>query len=415
MGTKRTKIINSYFHSVIIATFSAWKNGERTPTNGMIEPLISFFGKRTEEITLIDCPHPGSDNIVPKIEIYNNGILQKQKKPLILFPPLFILKRFNEIKTQPTFKIRDFFTVFQTVLFKKTRIDLFIGLESINTLVGILFKKIGNIKTVVYYVSDYSPNRYSSKTFNKIYLWLDRFCAMNADYIWDVSKAMMPARIKSGLRKEKAKPAIHVPNALFPSQIKYAPINRLEPFSLVFAGTIGPENGLDLAIESFAIARKKLPQLKLHILGSGLQKDEIYAKLLIKRLKIEHVVTYHGFISDLTKLSEILMHYMVGLAPYRAIPWSVRWYADATKIRLYFANGLPVVTTQVPPLGKEAQEKGCAIVTNDNKEEFSDAIIQMISDKNNYKKYREAATEFAKHNTWENTYTHALQLMRIET
>lgn len=408
MGTKKLK-----FKSVVIASFSHWENGKRTPVNGMIEPLLQFFGPQAEEIILIDGPHPGSDRIKPKIEVYINGKLSNHSIKYFLFPPLFILERFNKLKTQPLFKIRDFLTAFQILLFKKEKTNLFIGLESLYTISGIFLKKLGKVKTVVYYVSDYSPNRYPSKLFNKIYLFLDKYCATHADYIWDVSKAMMQARIKYGLEKEKSAPNIHVPNALFPSQIRHLPNEKLIPHSLAFAGTIGPENGLDLAVEALAIARRDLPGLKLYVLGGGLKDEEKRVDELIKKLKLQNSVVNHGFISDLNLLSDKLTKYMVGLAPYRYIENSVRLYADATKMRLYFANGLPVITTQVPPLGKEAEKKGCAIVVNDTKEELAKAIITMFKNKKAYLKYRNAAIKYAENNTWENTYSNALKQMKF--
>lgn len=410
MGNKgKSKIINS----LVIATFSSWKNGKRTPTNGMIEPLLSFFGSRSQEITLLDCPHPGSDDIVPKVEIYRKGELTNRKTFFILFPPLFILKKFNILKTQPTFKVRDFVTAYQILVFKKNKIDLYIGLESIFTIVGILFKKVGKVKTVVYYVSDYSPNRYSSKFFNAFYLWLDRFCVTHADYIWDVSSAMQPARIKYGLDIKKSRPVIHVPNALFPWQMKFRKISDLKPYSIAFAGTIGPENGLDLAVEALPLIIKRIPKVKLYILGGGLPGEEKKVTRIIKKLKLEKYVVNYGFISDLSKLSSILSSCMIGLAPYRAIPNSVRWYADATKLRLYFANGLPAISTFVAPLAKETAEKGCTIVTGDNKEEFAEAILILLTNRNKYLGFRKTAINYAKTNTWENTYSQALKKMNI--
>jgi glycosyltransferase involved in cell wall biosynthesis len=242
---------------------------------------------------------------------------------------------------------------------------------------------------------------------------LDRFCITNADYIWDVSPAMLPARIKAGLDPKKIKPIIEVPNALFPFQIDYDPINKLKKDSLLFVGTIGPENGLDLAVESLSLVRKKIPSVTLDIIGSGLEKEERRVKEMIKKLKLEKAVKFHGFVSDLEKLAKISKQFMVGLAPYRAIDSSVRWYADATKMRLYFANGLPVITTQVPPLGIEVEKKGCAIVVKDEPKQYADAIFKMLKNRKDYEKYRNAAINFAKENTWENTYNNALKKMGL--
>ncbi len=410
MGTGKQK---KGLNNVIIATFSSWKNNQRTPTNGMIEPLLSFFGKRAEHITLIDAQHPGSDTIVPHIAEYIHGKLVKASNPSFLFPPLFILKKHNVLKTQPSFKIRDFVTTIEVLLKQKERVDLFIGLESIFTLAGIMFKKLFKIKTVVYYVSDYSPTRYSSSVFNSIYLWLDRFCATRADYIWDVSPAMLPARVKYGLEPDKAAPCIQVPNALFPWQIKHRSIEELEPYSLAFAGTIGPENGLDLAIEAVALVKKTFPKVKLHIFGGGLKTDEKKAKYLIKKYNLSRSVLYHGFISDLATLSEKLSRCMIGLAPYRAIPSSVRWYADATKLRLYFANGMPVVSTHVPPLAQETSQYGSTIITHDDRESFAQGIVKILENPKMYTRMRKKAMQYAKRNTWENTYKKATENMKL--
>lgn len=413
MGTKRTKVAST-FQTIFIASFAAWQKGKRLPNNGMIEPMLSFFGPRAEKLVLVDCTHPGSsDDVVPKIEEYHYGALVSRTKPRFLFPPENILKKHNTLETQPTFKIRDMVTVAQTINHQRGKIDLFIGLESIYTMVGILFKKLGKIKTVVYYVSDYSPHRYQSKIFNAIYLWLDRFCATHADYIWDVSPAMLPARIHAGLDAKKIKPVIKVPNALFPFQISYLPIIKLKKNSLLFAGTIGPQNGLDLAIEALAIVRKEIPDATLHVLGAGLKSEEEKAARLVKTYHLEHAVKMYGFINDLQKLSKLSQQFMIGLAPYRAIPGSIRWYADATKLRLYFANGQPVVTTQVPPLGKEAEEKRSAMVTKDEIEPYAKAIIKLLKNKKLYATYRKAAIAFAEENTWENTYAHALKKMNL--
>lgn len=415
MGKSSTREINPSFQTVFIATFSAWKKGKRLPTNGMIEPLLSFFEKRAQKVIIVDCTHPGSsDDIVPKIEYYKKGKLIKKQNPLLLFPPKFILNAYNTLATQPVFKIRDMWTVTETLLRQKEKIQLFIGLESIHTLIGIFAKKLGKVSTVIYYVSDYSPNRYTSKIFNSIYLWLDRFCATHADYIWDVSPAMMPARLASGLNPSKAKPLIQVPNGLFPFQISYLPVGKITKNTLLFAGTIGPQNGLDLAIVALALIKKQIPNVMLHILGSGLKSEEEKVAGLIKKYKLEKNVKQYGFIADLKKISDISKHLMIGLAPYKGIPGSIRWYADATKMRLYFANGLPVVTTQVPPLGKEAAEKGSAMITKDSPEPYAKAILSLLKNPTLYREYRRNAIAFAKENTWENTYKNAFNQMKLE-
>ena len=134
------------FPNILIATFAVWTKGKRTPINGMIEPLLSFFSPRVTRIDLIDGPHPGSDRVISRIEIYKNGKLQKfflAKTSFLLYP---LLKLTNVSKTQISFKLRDFLAVLEWGIFSGQKYQLFIGLESVNTLAGVILKKLGRIQ-----------------------------------------------------------------------------------------------------------------------------------------------------------------------------------------------------------------------------------------------------------------------------
>lgn len=399
--------------SIIFATFSVRENGKRSSINGMVEPLTNFFVPKIKRFILLEQPHPGSDTVIPFLEDYLKGKLNKKSRifsSLVLFP---LLKFSSSPQTQISFKIRDFFSVFELIIRSKQKYDLFIGLESINALTGIILRKFGIVGKVVYYVSDYSPNRYKISWFNKLYLSLDRFAVTHCDFIWDVSKAMMPARINAGLIPKKAAPLIHVPNALYEDQIGYLPVSKIIPNSLVYVGTLGKINGPDVAIEALKIAAKSIPQATLHIYGDG-EPDISRIKKLTEKLKLTEKVIFHGFISDQVRLSAETKQFAIGLAPYLEIPGSPRWWADATKIRLYLAAGLPVITTHVPPLGKEIKQDGAGIITNDIPEDFANAIIMLLKDKMLYNHMKKSAIQRARNNTWENTYSQALNKMFLD-
>ena len=399
-------------NKILIATFSVWNKKGRTTISGMIEPLLYFFQPLSQNVDLIDGPHPGSSTVLSRFDYHNKKGLKNRSLSLIsilLFP---FLKLININGTQIIFKIRDFLSVFEFVIRNHSKYDLFIGLESIYTVAGIFLKKMGLVKTVAYYVSDYIPNRYDVKWINDLYLWLDRFCCYNADFIWDVSPAMQIARIKVGLNSQESAPVILVPNALFPDQISYLPINKINLFNLVFAGTFGPENGLPIAIKSLKKIINKFPNTKLNIIGGGHTPEEELRKIA-KEAGVEKNIIFHGFIQDTTKLSDLVRKSAIGIAPYMSYPDSARWFGDATKIRLYLGAGLPVITTHVPPLGKEVEKTGAGIIVKDNEKELADAIIKVFSDKKLYSEMRKNAINFAKNNTWTNSYRNALEQMNI--
>ncbi len=401
--------------SIFVATFSVYEKGKRLPKNGMVEPMISFFVPKVKSLLLLDQPHPTSDIINPFIEKYENGkLVDRYRLSAILYFPIYLYCRMEKKGlTRISYKIRDFFSVIFIALTQKENYDLFIGLEAINALAGIILRKLGKVKTVVYYVSDYSPNRFGKfgkKIFNTLYLWLDRFCVKHADFTWDVSLAMQEGRLKNGLNSKKKYRVVHVANGLFPSQIKSLPISQRIPHSLVYLGTLEPDFGVELAIKAFKEVKKKNPKAILRIIGGG--KELPTLKRLTQKLRLESSVIFYGFVEDNNEVARIVRTSYVGLAPYRAFPESIRWYGDAGKIRQYLASGLPVVTTQVPPLGRQIVEKGAGIMTKDTVESFSDGIMRLLLDHTLYAKLANAAEKISKDNTWENVYAKALRDMK---
>jgi|GEM_PF-602834 len=169
VGVKKNNTQLSNSSSVLFATFSMWKGNVRTPINGNIEPMRDFFVPKVKKLVIIDQPHPGSDGVMPKIEMYSHNNLKSKSYSSSWY--IYFLKPFLEMSntnaTQMLFKIRDFLSVIDWSFQDKIKFDYFIGLESINALAGIFLRKIGRVDTVIYYVFDYSPNRFQNKLFNR--------------------------------------------------------------------------------------------------------------------------------------------------------------------------------------------------------------------------------------------------------
>jgi len=399
---------NVFPSTVLIATFSPWKKGKRLPINGNVEPMLDYFVPRTTRTVLVDQVYPGSDVVLPRIEVYQEGKAQPVKMPSLLVRWLVpLLRLVNTGGTHVSFKVRDFLSVVDWGLRDSTVFDLFIGFEAINALAGVLLRTIGRVKRVVYYVSDYSPDRYKAGWFNALYLWLDRQAAMRADVIWDVSPAMQPARVKAGLNAEKSAPVNIVPNALYPKQIRSLPVHTRKKHTLVFMGTLGVENGPDTAIAAMPHIRRRVGDAVLHIVGGG--QDEQRLKHLARSLHVTDAVVFHGFVADREKVSATIRQFQVAVAPYVYIKGSARLYGDATKIRAYMAAGLPTITTRVPPLGVVIAEKGAGIITGDTPKALADAVVALFRDEKRYAAMCRAAIRFARNNTWEKEYQKAMK------
>lgn len=399
--------------SLLFATFSPYLKNKRDPKNGNIDPFVSFFTKKIKRLVIIDQPHAGSDIVEPRIEEYVRG---KTSKKYILtnifYKPFYLLLKLIPLTDDDTnifLKLRDILSVIHVGFSSKEKFQYFVGLESINTLAGLFLKMFGKVDIVMYYVSDYSPVRYNNRLFNSLYLALDRFCCYHSDFIWDVSKAMQPGRIKAGLNESKSAPVIHVPNALFPKYIKHLPLNKIKPYSLVFMGSLGYENGPDLVIESINLIIKKFPRTVLHIIGGGKELEGL--KKLTEKLKLSNYVKFYGMIPKDEDMLTQLRQFYISLAPYKKIKGSVRLYGDSLKLRAYMASGLPVITTEVPPLGKELNEYGSGVIVNDDYKSIARIVMELFSDSKRYEKLRQKAIEYGKNNTWDNSFTNAFKQM----
>lgn len=399
--------------SVVFATFSLHIRGRRLSNNGNVEPLRDFLISRIKRFVLIEQPLPGSDYVMPKIAVYEHNRLAKLTRSswwlYILYP---LLSLTNANGTQVSFKIRDFLAVLDWCLREKSKIDYMIGMESINTLAGIILRKFNIVRKVVYYEFDYSPKRYTQSWFNWIYLQLDKFCATHADYIWEVSKAMHTARIDAGFTPHKSASVIHVPIGLYPQQIKNVPEHMNRMFKLVYMGTLGTDNGPELAIESIPIIARKFPSVCLYIIGDD-NNNLVRLTAIVRSLKIERNVKFMGLMTNREEIATLMSRMYIALAPYRAISGSPRYYADSSKIRAYFGAGLPVITTAVPPLGIEAAKKGAALIVKDDAQDIAQAVIKLFTNHKRYSDMRNKAVEFAKDNTFEKGFTRAFSQMTL--
>ncbi len=72
-------------------------------------------------------------------------------------------------------------------------------------------------------------------------------------------------------------------------------------FTVLYAGRFNEYKGIFAAIRAVGIAQKSIPAIKLWILGRGNQKNTQKAYYLVKKLGLEGVVVFCGFVSEKEK------------------------------------------------------------------------------------------------------------------
>lgn len=295
-----------------------------------------------------------------------------------------------------------FLTLFR-VLKTKEKWDLFIGVNGLNALAGVILKRLGKVKKVIFYGVDYAPSRFENKMINQIYHFIDQLSIIGADEVWSLSQRMAKAR-QAPSEKSRI-----VPMGVWLDEIKRAPFSRVKKQTLVFAGHLLEKQGAQLVIRAMPEIIKKIPDFNFMIIGKGEYSSTL--KRLAKKLGLAKRVTFAGYIEDHEKMASLISRSALAIAPYETgdLERNFTYYADPGKLKDYLAAGLPIILTDVPHNAYQIEKAGCGKVVNYCQEEISRAVIEMMQDSQKLKKYRQNALKFIQDYDWVKIYGQVFQ------
>ena len=349
--------MKDYFILVSHAAFISGKTFGAL-TNNFVEVLI----QNKKSFTLI-C-HSINGNMPSEIYFYKEGVFERKEK-LFVISKISVLRYITE--------------VISTVLFfwkKNICSGVYIGIDPLNALSGVILKRFGKIKKVIFYTPDYSPKRFENKILNEIYHWIDRFCVRHADQVWNVSRRICNIRQQLGLEAEKN---ILLPNVPSNEYKKYLH-NKKDVHTLVTLGII--KDQLDFMGIFDAIKKIKIsyPDIILKIIGSGPKEDE-YKKYVLEN-ELQQNVIFLGYLDHSDALREISTS-GIGLALYNG-KWEFNHYGDSVKCREFFSFGLPVITTDSHSTVDEIQEFEAGIICEIASDAYVEALEKLFK---NYDEY----------------------------
>ncbi|MBU0709214.1 MAG: glycosyltransferase [Candidatus Omnitrophica bacterium] len=322
-------------------------------------------------------------------------------------------KRVN--KTYLRLKLRDLFSVLYFSLLikkkylKKGAVWFYFGVESINAVAGAIVRLFLPIDYIIYYIFDWSVKWFRNRFLNSAYIWFDKIACYGSDFIWNIAETIEEAR-REKLRYKQRKMGLQltVPYAMsFRADLVRkdvsGPLN-----TVVYSGYLSKENGAllfpDLAKE---IGRSR-QDVRFLVIGGGdclgQMREDIRSK------DIDNIILKDE-ISDQNEIDRILSTSHIAIAPYADEEFSKKKYGDMIKIRNYFALGLPVVTTSIPPVSREIIKERLGFVVSCNVKDLAEACISLLSDRNLYSEIRANVINKAQNHTWENIYNRALKEM----
>ena len=218
----------------------------------------------------------------PSQDLEEYLIKNKAKKLLFIGHPLFYKKNQNgsgykiyengallREKYLKNRKIPSIFSYFKDlvlnicwVFWSKEKWNLFVGVDNLNAFCGVWLKRFRLVKKVVYYVIDYTPQRFENNVVNNIYHWVDKFCVKNCDETWNLSLRMAEAREKyKGLKRKIYNKQKVIPIGIWYDRIPRKDFLKIEKHTLVFMGHILKKQGIQYVLPVIPQIIKKIPDL----------------------------------------------------------------------------------------------------------------------------------------------------------
>jgi glycosyltransferase involved in cell wall biosynthesis len=179
-----------------------------------------------------------------------------------------------------------------------------------------------------------------------------------------------------------------------------------------FIGNFAPWQGVDQLISAAPRILKAQPNVKFVIVGDGLLGKELRSSAA--DLGISDKVLFPGFV-PYKMVPTYINAFDICAAPFGGIERNVKYSFSAIKLYEYMACGKPVVTTDVIGIKNEMQKLGLGRIVNaDDKEGLSNAIIELLADRDMQITLGQKAREWVEaEHSWKNVAARIVDLCQV--
>lgn len=349
----------------------------RTNQGPAAPAIFRYLLKRAGKVVYIELPFPHAEIQSIFLRVYDKSNLSYSKEIPNVRGPNWLQFLYHILIS------------FCFILLSRLRFDIAIACENLSFVSVYPLRKLGIVKSVVYYTIDYVEDRFPNKILNWIYHTIDYASCKLSDRNWVVTRKQIDARQEDGFVLNKLSPFSVVPIGYDKGEIKLTETLDVDPNRVIFAGGLLENSGPQLAIQALPYLIKKFPKIKLIIAGGGNYENKL--KNMAKSSKLLRHIQFLGYIENYYDLVKIIAQSAIGLAPYVPNPNNLSFYSDPSKLKLYLMCGVPVVTTNVTTLALEIKKYKAGEVIDYNEKQLAQAVIKILKNKYTYSGYRKRA------------------------
>lgn len=359
---------------IIIATHTVFLDGK--DIFGPPHAVSNFLNTQNKSHLFIKHPLDGKGFTL--IQYFKHGKLVKEKRVPRTSPSLF--KAF----------LQDFIIILKIVAQSQKPIELFIGVDPLNTIVGLLLKFVNKTQHVIYFSADFAIQRFEQFWLNWIYHSLDRLSMYFTDQTWSVSQRIVEFRRKHFLEDKKNK---WIPNAPFFQYVPRLPFSKKHLHRLVLVSALEQNIDFDTLLQSIHNIRTNIQDVELLLIGSGSQ--ELKLRRLAKKLHVENEVQFLGSKTH-EEMFDVLKTCGAGIALYTdADPTHFRYFSDPMKVRDYLASGLPVFISGNSGINEELEKNEVGFHIDLHEQQLTGKIISLFNSKKQHKHMHDKALQHA--------------------
>jgi glycosyltransferase involved in cell wall biosynthesis len=263
-----------------------------------------------------------------------------------------------------------------------------------------LIPKIKGAK-IILDIHDILPEFYLSK-FNagqnsrlfKMLQALEKISIAFSDHVIISNHIWRQKLIERSTSVDKCTAILNYPDNTFFS--KTVPQNNNGKFIMIYPGSLGWHQGLDIAIKAFSLIVDRAPKAEFHIYGSGSHKNQLQS--LIERLGLQSRIFLKKSI-PFDHVHRIMANADLGIVPKRNDAFGGE--AFSTKIFEFMSAGIPVIVSKTKIDQYYFDDNLVQFFEPGNEKDLAEKMLLLMKNENLRKKLIDHASAFMKNNNWD--------------
>jgi glycosyltransferase involved in cell wall biosynthesis len=201
----------------------------------------------------------------------------------------------------------------------------------------------------------------------------------------------------------------HVDTAIFFQRSRFRTDGK---FIILFPGSFQWHQGLDIAIEAFALIKDRVPNAEFHIYGGGGSESDLGE--LTRRLGLQERVKFCGSRS-LDEIANVIANADLGVVPKRADSFGNEAYS--TKIMEFMSQGVPVVASRTKIDTFYFDEREVRFFPSGDISSMADTMLEVIESEDLRRSLIDAGLGYVERNGWDlkkKEYLDLVDLLTVE-